>query len=194
MRSITAINQLKKNQIDFNLNNPVKPKTRKMKKLNSIIILIVLVSVQAAFAQNHDNPSTKSYKEVMFFESESIYPFDETVLQLQTEIEKEGWKLISVNDLQKTMKAAGKEVLPVKVFSLCHPKHSGKILANDDDRIVSCMMPCRISVYQKSNGKTYLSRLNPAPIAKSYGGLIDIVMTESANDIEKIIAPLMLKK
>lgn len=31
-------------------------------------------------------------------------------------------------------------------------------------------------------------------MAKTYGGLIDLVMTDSANDIEIIIGPIILKK
>ncbi len=64
----------------------------------------------------------KADKEIMFLESVSKYDFDETVKLLQSEIEKANWKLVSVNDLQQTLKAAGKDVLPVKVFFSLPPK------------------------------------------------------------------------
>lgn len=165
-----------------------------MKNLIILFILFTSISHPCAWAQATKHQPEKADKEIMFLESVSKYDFDETVKLLQSEIEKANWKLVSVNDLQQTLKAAGKDVLPVKVFSLCHPKHSAKILENDNERIVSCMMPCRISVYKKSDGKTYLSRLNPAPMAKAYGGIIDLVMTDSANDIEIIIEHIILKK
>ena len=89
------------------------------------------------------------------------------------------------------MEKHGKKVLPVKVFSICHPNHSSKILEKDNERIVSTMMPCRISVYEKSDGKTYISRINATVLASSMGGIIEQVMTDSANEVEEIIAKVL---
>lgn len=130
----------------------------------------------------------------MFLENESKYGFDETIEKLKIEIEKKSWKLTATHDLQETMKKNGKDVLPVMVFAMCHPKHSGKILEKDDERIVSTMMPCRVSVYAKSNGKTYISRMNPSIMASTFGGLIEQVMTDSATEVEEIISALIVMK
>lgn len=130
----------------------------------------------------------------MFIENESKYDFNRTIEDLKAEIEKKGWKLSATHDLAKTLKTHGKEVLPVQVFAVCHPNHAARILDNDDSRIVSVLMPCRISVYTKSNGKTYISRMNPSTIAISYAGTIGQVMTESAAEIEEIISNLIIKK
>jgi uncharacterized protein (DUF302 family) len=89
--------------------------------------------------------------------------------------------------LQKTLHDNGKDVLAVKVISLCHPRHSGKLLATDNERIVSSLMPCRISVYEKSDGKTYVSRLNSSLMAPLIGDLVAEVMSRSAADVEEII-------
>jgi uncharacterized protein (DUF302 family) len=129
----------------------------------------------------------------MFLENQSKYGFSETIEKLKTAIEKKTWKLTATHDLQQTLKTYGKDVLPVTVLAVCHPKHSSQILELDNERIVSCMMPCRISVYKKSDGKTYLSRINPAPMAKAYGGVVEKVMTDSANEIEEIISDIILK-
>jgi uncharacterized protein (DUF302 family) len=131
---------------------------------------------------------------VMFFENESKYDFETTIEKVKAAVEAKTWKLTATHDLQQTMKTNGFDVLPVKVFAVCHPKHSSKILEKDDERIVSCMMPCRISVYSKSNGKTYISRMNPAPMAQAYGGLVEQVMTDSAREIEEILSDIILKK
>lgn len=127
----------------------------------------------------------------LLLENESLFPFEETVKMLTNEISKKEWNLTATHDLQQTLKNFGKEVIPVKVFALCHPNHSGKILELDNERIVSSLMPCRISVYKKSNGKTYLSRLNSGLMAASFGGIIEKVMNDSAADIEEIIKPLI---
>jgi uncharacterized protein (DUF302 family) len=85
------------------------------------------------------------------------------------------------------MEKHGKHVLPVKVISLCHPNHSSRILEKDTERIVSAMMPCRVSIYKKTDGKTYISRMNSLMVASDFGGTIEKVMTESANEVEEII-------
>lgn len=126
----------------------------------------------------------------MFIESISRFGFDETAGKLEAAIEAAGWKLTAVHNLQETLKKHGTEVLPVKVFALCHPKHSGRILTLDDERIVSSLMPCRVSVYLKSDGHTYISRLNPAQMAGAFGGVVEEVMTASAADVEEILKPL----
>lgn len=129
--------------------------------------------------------------ETLFLENESKYSFAETVDKLTVEIENQGWKLSAVHDLQETLSKFGTDVLAIKVFALCHPKHSSKILTRDDERIVSSLMPCRISVYEKSNGKTYISRVNTGLLAKSIGGIIEEVMLASTSDVEDILIPLL---
>ncbi len=123
----------------------------------------------------------------MFIESQSPYDFSTTVEKFTKEIESKFWKIANIYDLQKTLENLGKVVLPVKVFSLCHPNQSGKILEKDSARILSSMMPCRVSVYEKNDGKTYISRMNSNIIAKGFSGIIEEVMTSSATEVEKII-------
>jgi uncharacterized protein (DUF302 family) len=112
-------------------------------------------------------------------------------MMVEKEIESKSWKISNVYDLQKTLNQLGKEVLPVKVFSLCHPNHSGRILEKDTERIISSMMPCRVSVYEKTDGKTYISRMNSSMIAAGFGVIAAQVMTESANEVEEIIEHIL---
>ncbi len=167
-------------------------KKRNMK--NSVIAIAALFFLLnfGALAQTMSNTGSSEQSENMFFENESKYDFDETIEKLKTEVEKKTWKLTAIHDLQQTMKTYEKDVLPIKVFAVCHPKHSSKILELDNERIVSCMMPCRISVYKKSDGKTYISRLNPAPMAKAFGGTVEEVMTASAMEIEEILNDIII--
>lgn len=123
----------------------------------------------------------------MFIENLSPTDFNSTVDKLSEEIEKKTWMISNIYDLQKTLEKHGKDVLPIKVFSLCHPNQSSRILEKDAERIISSMMPCRISVYEKSDGKTYVSRMNSLIIASSFGGIVEKVMTDSANEVEDII-------
>lgn len=130
----------------------------------------------------------------MFFEDVSPMDFNATLDKLTEEIVSKSWKVSHIYDLQKVLEMNDKEVLPVKILSLCHPNHSGRILEKDTERIVSLMMPCRISVYEKSDGKTYVSRMNSSVIASSFGGLVGEVMTDSANEVEEIITNILTVK
>ena len=65
------------------------------------------------------------------------------------------WAMPHHYDLQATMQKHGFTVKPVKVFSICKPDIAVRILDNDTDKHVSAMMPCRVAVYEKSDGKKY---------------------------------------
>ncbi len=137
-----------------------------------------------------ENKETNLMNKV-FLETLSPFDFRSTVELLSKEIENKSWKISNVYDLQKTLNQHGKDVLPVKVFSLCHPNHSSRILEKDSERIISSMMPCRVSIYEKADGKTYISRMNSSMIAAGFGGIAEQVMTESANEVEEIIEHIL---
>lgn len=129
-------------------------------KSNYIIGLIFLSMASIATAQ----PKTS-----VMIESESRYGFTETVDILSKTIAENGWKVTITHDLQETMKKNGKEVLPVKVIELCNPGLAFQILSKDELRSVSPMLPCRLSVYEKADGKTYVSRMNAPAFAEMIG-------------------------
>jgi uncharacterized protein (DUF302 family) len=128
--------------------------------------------------------------EEMFFESKSRFGFSETLQKLSDLIPESGWKEISVLDLQAIMKKNGKEILPVKVVELCKPDYAYRLLSDDTQRIYSNMLPCRISVYEKSDGNCYISRLNAALMAAQLGGVTEEVMTAAYHDAEEMISKL----
>jgi uncharacterized protein (DUF302 family) len=129
-------------------------------------------------------------QEKMILEDVSRYDFNTTVEKITAVVTAAGWKVPATHDLQNTMRNFGKEVLPVKVLEMCHPKHSSRLLELDDERIVSTFMPCRISVYEKSNGIVYISRINAEMLSKSFGGLVAEVMSSTFNEMEEMTRPL----
>jgi len=172
---------------------------KKMIFSTAICLGLVFVMQQNCSAQTNtvnakEQTQISQNDEKMFLENESKYNFTETVEKLTAEIVNKTWKVSAVHDLQETLKKSGTEVLPIKVFALCHPKHSSKILSKDDERIVSSLMPCRVSVYEKSDGKTYISRMNSGVLAKSFGGIIEEVMIASTNDVEEMLSSFIVAK
>jgi uncharacterized protein (DUF302 family) len=83
-------------------------------------------------------------------------------------------------------------VLQVKVFAMCNPEHAVHVLKGDDERIYSNMMPCRVSVYVKSDGKTYLSRLNIPPMTKGMPPEVKTAMKGAYRDMEKILSGIIV--
>jgi uncharacterized protein (DUF302 family) len=129
-------------------------------------------------------------QEKMLLEDVSRYDFNTTVEKLTAIATAAGWKVPATHDLQNTIRNFGKEILPVKILEICHPKHSSRLLELDDERIVSTFMPCRISVYEKSNGCVYISRLNAEMLSKNFGGLVSEVMSSTFNEMEEMTRPL----
>lgn len=125
--------------------------------------------------------------EAMFFENRSRYGFDETINRLSEIVPENGWKVIQILDLQETMRKNGKEVLPVKVMELCKPDYAYRLLSDDALRIYANMMPCRISIYQKTDGQTYVSRMNSEMLAAQIGGVVQEVMSGAFTDAEDFI-------
>jgi uncharacterized protein (DUF302 family) len=127
---------------------------------------------------------------MMMVESHSKLGFDGTVQAIQDNAAKQGWSVPNVMRLDKSIAKEGYNVLPVAVIELCRPDLAATILAEDDARVVSSLMPCRVAVYQKSNGDVILSRMNTALMSKMFGGIVPKVMSEATAQTEQIFSPL----
>lgn len=127
---------------------------------------------------------------IMFKENKSKHDFDTTLAELEKTIASKGWVIPNVNDLQAALKNFEYDVHKVKVYEICKPELAFKILNQDDDRIVSSLMPCRLAIYEKSNGQVYLSFLNAKLMSKPMTKLIRKTMAVAAQETEEIIEPL----
>ena len=132
-------------------------------------------------------------KPQMMLENESRYDFETTLTTVEQSAKAAGWSIPAVHDLQKSMAKAGMEVNKVQVFALCNPEHAVKILGGDEERIYSNMMPCRVSVYTKSDGKTYISRLNIPAISKGMPANAKDAMKGAYRDMEDILSGILVK-
>jgi len=128
---------------------------------------------------------------LMFRESNYQKDFETTVANLENVIQQKGWKLPMIHDLQATMQKFGKEVRSVKILEICHPDHSYEILSRSEEKIVSSMMPCRISVYEKKDGSVWISRMNSGFLSRPMSPVIRKTMSAAAADVEEIIAEVM---
>ena len=128
-----------------------------------------------------------------FFENQSRFSFDETVERFSDAVTDSGWKITHTHNLQQTMQNNGFEVLPAKVIELCKPKYAYNILSDDALRVYSNMMPCRVSVYEKADGKTYVSRMNVPMFAAQIGGVVQQTMADAYGEVEKFLKDMMVE-
>lgn len=120
-------------------------------------------------------------------EQKSKFGFEKTVQILTENAEKREWKVPFIHDLQQSLAKSGKKVKPVKVIEICKPQYSGKMLELNDERIISVMMPCRISVYEKDDKSTYVSLINAGAMASSLTDKIAAVMKEASDETFEIV-------
>lgn len=141
---------------------------------------------------------------LMMLEDESLYNFEETMSRIVQATKKQGWQLAGGKDpqnpgiinLQKSLAKHlpdKEEVLKVKVLSICKPEYAYEILSKDKERIASAVMPCRIAIYEKSDGKTYVGRMNNKLMAGMMSGVIPRVMSQATKESEKILESVLKK-
>ncbi len=128
----------------------------------------------------------------MIVEKESPFAtVEETVSAIKKNIEAtEGWVVNGIKPMNKKIKElGGPEILPVTLIDACNPHHAGAILKSDADRYASVMMPCTISVYQKSDGKIYIGFVNARMVGQMFGGAVAEIMGGAvADDQDKFLS------
>ncbi len=120
---------------------------------------------------------------------EQLSPFDvaTTVEKLVEAATLREWQNPAIHNLQQSLAKAGKDVRPVQVIEICKPEYSGKMLEKSDERIVSVMMPCRISVYEKEDGKAYIALINTSAMSAGMPATIADAMQGAADETFEIV-------
>ena len=113
---------------------------------------------------------------LMVEEIQSPMGYEETIAHIHNNVTNAGWKVSALMRLDKTLAKEGKIVLPVASFKICHPDHAEAVLEDDDARFLAVMMPCSIAVYEKTDGKTYVSTMNSGLMGRMFGGTAAKVM------------------
>jgi uncharacterized protein (DUF302 family) len=123
----------------------------------------------------------------LVIENASKFDFEKTVELIVAEAERRDWKVPAVHDLQQSLAKSGKTVRPVKVIEICKPQYSGQMLELNDERIISVMMPCRISVYEKEDGLSYIGLINAGELSASLPDNIARIMKEASDETFEIV-------
>jgi uncharacterized protein (DUF302 family) len=125
---------------------------------------------------------------MMLHENLSPYGVDETVNKIKENAISKGWVVPSVKPLHKSvLKHGGGELRPVMLVNICQANHAYNILREDGNKVISVFMPCTISVYQKSDGKTYVGTMNASLLGEMFGGTVAEVMSDVAVEQQNFI-------
>ena len=124
---------------------------------------------------------------LMVIEDDSRYGFEETIEIVKTTAAEQGWKIPTVHMIHDAVSPYGYTVDRVAVLELCQPHHAGKILSDDRAKVVTSMMPCRVSVYETDDGSIKVSRMNTSLMAQAFGGTVAAVMAEATSENEAIL-------
>ena len=154
-----------------------------MKRLTHAVVFLLLFGA-GAHAHAGDRPA-------LVLVNQSRFDLDGTLKHLRAAAAKQGWKIPKVFNMQATLRKHGHKINPVLVINICKPDLAARLLGSDAHRKLSVMMPCRISVYTDSKGKTHVSRLNTAALAPLLDGKAARVMSRAGRGLEKIIAAVI---
>jgi uncharacterized protein (DUF302 family) len=125
----------------------------------------------------------------MFEERVSPFAMEETVARIQHNIMAagNGWALSGLRYPVRPLEAEGGNALPVMLIEACSTRYSGPILKNDKLRFLSLLMPCKIGVYKKNDGKVYIGILNAGLFSRLFGSSAGDVMSQVVEDQEKFL-------
>ena len=150
-------------------------------------VIIAIASLQVPAVQQ---ALSKSMGAMMLIEVVSPLGFDETLVKLEENAKAAGWKVPSkwkVNFQRNLQKVTGVDIGKNKVIKMCEPAAAAKMLVHDEYKKLTTMMPCTIAVYEKSDGKTYISLMNMDLLGTIYGGLIAEIAAELSPQMAEMV-------
>ena len=120
---------------------------------------------------------------------EQVSPFNvaTTIEKLVAAAIQKEWQNPAVHNLQQSLAKSGKVVKPVQVIEICKPEFSGKMLEKNHERIASVLMPCRISVYEKEDGKAYVAMINPSAMLAGMPDTVADIMKSASDETIEIV-------
>ena len=124
---------------------------------------------------------------LMLQEYPSPYGMEETAARIQGNIQAAGWDLSGLRSPSNTIRKLGATVPNVLLVEACNPDYSKPILKDDTTRILSILMPCTITIYEKADGKVYIGLMNSGLMGRLFGPMVTDIMQKVAADQQKFI-------
>lgn len=116
--------------------------------------------------------------------------FQETVDHIKAKAKEQGWKVPGKweADFQANFKKVlGVDVGPVTAIKMCEAQVAADLLAKDENKYLAAMMPCTFAVYQKADGKTYVSMMNLEVVGNFLGGDVATAMQKVMPQMKQML-------
>lgn len=155
-----------------------------MSKTLSIIISFAAGAILIAAIGFYSLPG------LMIKEIPSPYAFEETLVKITANAKEMGWKVPkkwNVNFQKNLLKVVKVDIGPNKLIKMCEPQAAADILIHDELKRLAVMMPCTIAVYEKSDGKTYISIMNMNMLGAMFGDVVNNITTKLAPQMEEMV-------
>ena len=155
-----------------------------MAKLFTALISLIAGAVVVAAIGFYSLP------ELQIKEIPSPNAFDETLEKSEANAKAEGWKVPKswkVNFQKTLLKVVKIDIGPNKLIKMCEPKAAADILIHDELKSLLVMMPCTIGVYEKSDGKTYITIMNMKILGLLFGDVVDVITKDLAPQMENMV-------
>ncbi len=127
-------------------------------------------------------------KKEAFFIAESNKTFEQVLTDLNKSVEKHGFSVINIIDMQKKFQSIGKDSKAICIVEICNPEMSHHAITLDKRMI--CMMPKSINVYEDDDGKikVVFMKADADKLEAAFPGLNIIELSKKvAATIESII-------
>lgn len=173
--------------------------TRTLRKpiLQSAAWLLLAITVgwfaAMASAQAQTQAPARPATPALFLEDTSPKALVPTVEAFREAVRAAGWSILDVTNMAGILSERGFTLHPVLVFDACSARYSAELLAKDETRFVSSMIPCRVAIYQTSTGRVVISRMNSVAMAGMVGGHAGTIIRKSGEEMELIIQATLRK-
>jgi uncharacterized protein (DUF302 family) len=159
-------------------------------------LLFGLLSLTSTYVNSADSTDQSATAEApsIVVERAIKYDYSKAVDIVRQQLKGDGWKLITEIDLGKRLAKKG-TVVPggLVIFKITSGKNAVPLLADDETRYVSAMMPCGLSVYGKQDGTVIISRMNFEMMSAMLEPKVAEVMTKSITKLNKSVDSALTK-
>lgn len=122
----------------------------------------------------------------MFDYRRSNLGFDETVTAIGAAVDRQGWQKGVLQDVQAAMAKSGvADTKRMKVLEACPAGFNDRLAKAGQGKLPP--HPCRFTIFEGRDGKTYVVRMNSAMIAKGLTGEAGKLMAFIGADEEAIL-------
>ncbi|MES9860188.1 MAG: DUF302 domain-containing protein [Candidatus Thiodiazotropha sp. LLP2] len=164
------------------------------KTLSRLILTLFMTASSAAMSLDNSVPLDTETSHAIVVERTIQQDYRKTLDTLRQQLKDDGWKLIAEIDLGKRLAKKGVDVPGgLVIFKLTSGKNAMPLLAADETRYVSAMMPCGLSVYGKSDGSVVISRMNFEMMSAMLEPKVAKVMTKSISKLNKTVDSALAK-